>query len=243
MRTWSTIGRIQIVRVDVSRRRSSRSIRGRTLGALAASVMALVGVTAAPALAQGSGSGTATINVVPSVLSVTISPTTFTYANCAGGSSTASTLGFPGASCYVGGNPTTAAGAAGDVTITNTGAPSQIDVNGANAVPSDSGTPWTLCNGPGPVCSQQVEPGPNQFTENGNGWSGSGPNGISSNPYSNTPQCDKAFDYAVQGDTCSTPVPSGASTGEQLEILGPESSTDTSNSFTTTITWTAVPAS
>jgi hypothetical protein len=201
VKIWSTIKRIEIVRVQVSDRSPSRPISWRALGPLAISVMALLGLSAGPALAAGSGSSTATINVAtPAVLSLTVSPVTVTYASCAAGSSTASTLGFPNGLCYVGGNPTTAAGSSGGVTITNAGAPSQIDVNGANAIPSDAGTPWSLCGGAGGLaCSGASDsPGPNQLIEEGDGYAASRAGDTAGTVYSNTAQCDVAFDFAVQ---------------------------------------------
>jgi hypothetical protein len=199
--------------------------------------MALVGLSSAPALAQSSGSSTATINVgTQPVLSLTVSPSTVTYANCDGGSSTTSTLGFPNATCFVGGVIDSAQGSAGGVTVTNTGAPSQVDVNGANAIPSDAGTNWTLVT--------DATPGANQFVEDGAGWSGN--DADDSLEYTNSPQCDAAFGEGQGQGTkdngaCTAASTTGESTAEQLYIIGPASSTDTSSTFTTVITWTAVP--
>jgi hypothetical protein len=236
MRTLSTITRIRIVRVETPDRSSPARRHGWRPLTLAIAVMALVGISAAPALAASTGSGTATINIVPAVYSVTVSPATFSFGLCSTrlGASTGSSLGFPDGYCYYGtGTSTYTTG----VTITNTGAAGHIDVNGSNAVPSDAGTPWTLCSEQGGTCTYLsgglYYPGANQF-QLGNLADPDGSNAYTI--ISNSPACDEAFDASVG---CS--AASGASQIEGLEMTGPESSTDTSSTFTTTLTWTAGP--
>jgi hypothetical protein len=226
-----------MVRVEMSHSQPSLTTSRRNLGPLGVSVLALVSLSGAPALAAGSGSSTATINVgTPPVLSLTVSPSTITYTNCAGGSSTPSTLGFPNGTCAVGDSPTLA-GSPGGVTITNTGEPSQIDVNGGNATPSDLVTPWSLTTS---------LPGANQFSEETSGSVGIGHGTllddaplVSDSHLTSTPACDEAFD--VPGGNCTTAIASGVATTEQLIMKGPSSSTDTSSTLATVITWTAVP--
>jgi hypothetical protein len=244
MRMWSTIRRIQVVRVEVGHPRSprrpflaSRVFSRRRHAPLAAATIALLGVWATPALAASSGSSTATINVAPSVLSVSVSPTTVTFAKCAGGTSTSADLGFPDGECNVGTLPDDGQ-SVGGVDVTNTGEASQIDVNGSNATPSDNGTPWTLCSNIG-NCSNGANPGANQFSIQSLGWYGSIGNSVMS--LTNTPSCDSAFSNGgTSDDSCSATT--GASEDEQLLLTGPQSSTDTSSVFTTTLTWTAVPS-
>src|SRR5438477_2584443 len=85
-----------------------------------------------PALAQSSdGQATATIPVQQVVRSVTVSPTAVTYGNCTKGGTS---LAFPNDNC-----DTPA------ITVTNTGTAGHINVRGSDAVPSDNGTPWSLC--------------------------------------------------------------------------------------------------
>jgi hypothetical protein len=237
MRTLSTIKRIRIVRVETPDRSSHVRRHGWRPLAMAISVMALVSLSAAPALAASTGSSTATINVMTAVYSVTVSPAAFSFGNCSGGTSTSSSLGFPDGHCGYG----SSAGStfATGVTITNTGAAGHINVNGANAVPSDAGTPWTLCSEGGGTCTNLVGglyyPGANQFSVETLSDDSSG------NAYivlSNSPACDQAFDAGPAGG-CS--AASGASQIEGQILSGPESSTDTSSTFTTTLTWTAGP--
>lgn len=237
MRTLSTITRIRIVRVGAPVRSSPVRRHGWRPLALAISVMSLVSLSAAPALAASTGSSTGTITVAtPAVYSVTVSPSTFSFGSCGTnlGASTGSSLGFPNGKCLYG----TGSGSVYTTgfTITNTGAAGHIDVNGANAVPSDAGTPWTLCTEQS-TCTNDggLYPGANQFQVN----TEADPEG--SNAYailSNSPACDGAFDGGTTGG-CS--AASGASQIEGLVMTGPESSTDTSSTFTTTLTWTAGP--
>jgi hypothetical protein len=155
---------------------------------------------------------------------VSVSPAVVTFGSCTAGTSTATELGFPSGRCTVGGFPYTAP-SVGGVTVTNAGAAGEIEVNGTNAIPSDDVAPWTLVSG---------TPGANQFFLETIGWDGTtGTVGYIGAP----PVCDNAFDFY----SCS--VPSGQSQAEELEIVGPSSSTDTSTSFTTIVTWTAAPAS
>jgi hypothetical protein len=216
------------------------SVSWRRLAPIAISLVALGGISATPALAASSGSSTGTVNVAPpAVMSLTVSPSTVTFTSCIGGSSTSTELGFPNASCVVGSTPEHAESVNG-VTVTNTGVAGLVDVNGGNAVPSDNGTPWTLCN-TSPTCTgTEDQAGANQYQLATVGWVGTGASqGININLLANAAGCDTAFDQTVSGGCNAT---SGQSQEEQLSLVGPESSTDTSDQFTTTVTWTAVPS-
>jgi hypothetical protein len=235
MHIWSMIRRIKIVRVQVANRPSTlKQIAWRRHAVLVVSVVAMGGFLAAPALAANSGSGTATINVAPAVLSVSVSPSTFNLCP------TGSPLTIPNGSCAFGTLPSTGQ-SVGGVLVTNTGVAGHIDSNGANAVPSDSGTPWTLCVPFANCGSASANPGANQFTIQTDGfYNGAGVSGYDTNDLTNTPACDDTFSAGgTTAGSCS--AAHGASEDEQVNIFGPASSTDTSSVFTTVLTWTAVP--
>jgi hypothetical protein len=232
MRALSTIKRIRIVRVETPDRSFPVRRHGWRPLALAIAVMSLVSLSAAPALAASTGSSTGTITVAaPAVYSITVSPSTFSFGRCeTPGAVSTEGLAFPNGYCYNG------AGSGGvyttGITITNTGAAGHIDVNGTNAVPTDvGGTPWTLCGSVSTTCTNGGLPGANQFTVTTAGVTTGG----DYTALSNSPACDEAFDLG----TCS--AASGASQIEGQILTGPESSTDTSSTFTTTLTWTAGP--
>jgi hypothetical protein len=198
----------------------SRSVR-RIAVAGAMAVLALGG--AVPASADTSGSATATVNTA--VRSLTVSPSTTTFDACfnSAGLNTGGTLAFPNGECIATIAP---------ITITNGAAPAHIDVQGSNtAVPSDNGTPWTLCNVnvSSIPCSGNHLPGQDQFTESTDGITGG--TGLSTSP-----QCDTAFTAA---GTCIAAA--GEASTERLRFRGPTTSTDNSPRWTTVWTWTAVP--
>jgi hypothetical protein len=95
---------------------------------------AAAALPAGTALADTSGSVKVTINVA--VRSVSLSPTATDQ--CSGGAP----LTFPNGRC----NSTT-------ITVTNGSAAGHIDVQGADAIPQDLATHWTLCGGTGPACT------------------------------------------------------------------------------------------
>jgi hypothetical protein len=172
----------------------------RALTAVALSAVALV-ATGVPARA-GNSVGV-TIGVVPApVKSVTVSVSSLTYGSCSGGSSTAGQLGFPNATCST-----------ASYIVTNGNAAAQIDVTGADAVPSSGLTHWTLVPN---------MPGQDQYTE--------GIVGTTFTLLTNSPQSDRSFGSAA----------AGYSQSEAAIIGGPSSSTDASPTFTTTITYTAI---
>ncbi len=170
-----------------------------------------------PVSADTSGTTTGTINIA--VRSINVSPSTTSFNACADNLShaTGSVLSFPNGNC----------GTIPGVTITNGTAPGHIDVQGANAIPSDSGTPWTLCGGGGSSCTggTSTTPGTNQFLEQA---TGGGP------ILTTSAQCDTGFSSGCAAT-------SSQATTEILALFGPSASTDTSTAFTTVWTWTAVP--
>jgi hypothetical protein len=214
---------------------------------------ALRGALALPALIGLAGCGTASasppsaghaasiavsLHVVPTIRSVTVSPATGKFADCRGGTaslntaSTPTALGYPNGRCWLG-RP----GTAFPITITNTGITSYIYVNGSNAVPSDSGNQWSLCN-PGDnatvACTSEkgILPGQDQYVA-ANFSPSRGPTAAG---LTNTPACDTGFG---PGDSCWTTY--GQSQREGIGLTGPSISDDSSTSWTVTITWTPVP--
>ena len=214
---------------------------------------ALRGVLALAALIGLAGCGTAaasppsngraasiavSLKVVPTIRSVTVSPAKASFADCRGGlaslntASTPGALGYPNGQCWLGKPGTTF-----PITITNSGIASYIYVNGSNAVPSDGGNQWGLCN-PGDhatvACSSGKGnlPGQNQYVV-----ANFSPNrGLVSAGLTNTPTCDTGFGL---GNSCWTTY--GQSQREGLDLTGPSIMDDSSTSWTVTITWTPVP--
>ena len=141
--------------------------------------------------------------------SVTISASSETYSTCQG--TAGAGLAIPGGACTT-----------PFFTVTDNGTASEnVMVEGANAVPSDNGTPWTL----------GTSSGANEYYEE-----------TAESPASqgaaelnvNAPVCDGAFN---KGSCAATAGQTGSS--EQLLMDGPSSSSDSSSAFTTTVTWTA----
>jgi hypothetical protein len=198
--------------------------RRRYLTIAAAAIVAMVGVCAGSALAA-SPTGTVQETISIGVRSVTVTPNSI--AMCP----SVEPLTFPNGICY--GPP---------VTITNGPAAGHIDVNGADAVPSDdSGSRWSLCTicgtctgvQPPPDCSV---PGQDQYEENSElfvaGEFHPGPQ------LTDAAQCDSAFDEPAAFACTASPAQVAT---EPMAISGPTSSTDPSPTFTTSVTWTAVP--
>jgi hypothetical protein len=183
------------------------------------------------------------LNTVPTIRSVTVSPGKATFGSCSGGfatrntKSTSTRLGFPYGQCSVGrwSGPLNGDGLF-PVTVTNTGIASYIYVNGASAVPSDNGTEWSLCNrgdNPAVMCGARGHdwPGTDQYMVQN-----FGPNRENRTGLTDTPTCDREFDlngrcWALQG----------SSQTEGFQLTGPYQSSDSSTSWTVTITWTPVP--
>jgi hypothetical protein len=209
---------------------------GRLWLAATAAAIGLVAVPAFPASAAGNpdpASLSVSVSVVPpAVKSVTLSVSSTTYTNCVYGSSTSTQLGFPNGACVAADNP---------ITVTNGTAPATILVGGADMVPADGGPHWVLCGVNLPCSSSQFIPGSDQYLEtvsavpgyNSGAQQGPGPFVL----FDNTPQCDITF-AGITGNVCNA-APGGAVSQEFLAMTGPSSSTDSSSTFSTTVTWTA----
>jgi hypothetical protein len=222
--------------------RARRLRRGSRLVVVLAAVAGLAACATStggtPAGTPGKGSSIAiSLKVVPTIVSVTVSPSSASFGGCAGGNagvntaSTSTELGFPNGHCSLG---TPGAHGSFPITVTNTGVAADVYVNGGNAVPSDGGTQWGLCNfgtNPAKACSADGGklPGANQYVVQ-NFTAGS----VNTAGLTGTMTCDTQFAAggcsAVQGDAQS----------EGILLTGPASSSDQATSWTVTITWTAV---
>jgi hypothetical protein len=222
-----------------SKRDAMRRSGLRTVIALLAVTGLAACATSAPTGAgtPGKGSGIAiSLNVVPTLVKVSVSPSSASFTDCTGGNAdlnTASTpdaLGFPNGHCQLG-----TPGPNGNlpITITNTGVAADVYVSGANAVPSDGGTQWSLCNfgtSPAVACSGSGKPGSNQYAAQNFTAGIINPAGLT-----NTMKCDALF----AGGQCLA-VGQGNAQSEGIMLTGPTLSSDHSTSWTVTITWTAV---
>jgi hypothetical protein len=188
----------------------------------------------------GHGVGIAmSLRTVPTIRSITVSPRKSKFSSCAGGlavnntQSTSGALGFPNGICYSG-----TPGSAFPITITNTGIAAAIYVSGSNAIPSDGGTSWALCNlGDNPVvaCSgpHGKTPGTNQYAVQN-----FAPNGLHTAGLTATPTCDTQFGGGGQGHCLAG---NGRSQTEGLRLIGPWSTDDSATKWTVTVTWIPVP--
>lgn len=190
------------------------------------------GTLAAPEQAAGqSGSVSVSLTTVKTIRSVTISPGHARFVDCKGGDGGVDTrsdgnkLGFPNGTCQVN----------SAIVITNTGIASDIDISGTEAEPADGMNGWTLCN-TGPhaavACTgRKHRPGPDQYQVINFGIFGALRGGIT-----DTPRCDR-----ILGPEGSCWATQGLVVTEGLRLIGPEWSSDTSTSWTVTVTWTPVP--
>jgi hypothetical protein len=209
--------------------------------ALAAAALAGCGSSAEPPAGAGkSASINLSLNTVPVIRSVTVSPAKATFGDCSGGSSGANTasasgkLGYPDGRCWYG-KPEP--GGQFPITITNTGIASQIDVSGGSAFPADNGDQWKLCNTGSDAavnCTGRNDnvPGPDQYLVE----TFSPENNPDTGGITGAPQCDHQF---AQAGSCQ--AVQGSFGTEGLELIGPESTTDNSTRWTVTITWMPVP--
>ncbi len=213
-------------------------------------ILALIGLTAcgsfgptetgASAPTAGHSVGIAmSLRTVPTIRSITVSPHKSKFSDCAGGfeinntRSTPDALGFPNGICYSG-----TPGSVFPITITNTGIAAAIYVSGSNAIPSDGGTSWTLCNlGANPVvaCSglNGKTPGTNQYAVQN-----FAPNGMNTAGLTATPTCDMQFGGGGQSHCLAG---NGRLQTEGLRLIGPWSTDDSSTKWTVTVTWIPVP--
>jgi hypothetical protein len=141
--------------------------------------------------------------------------TVLDYGSCSGGSSAPAALGFPNATCST-----------AQYTVTSNGNTSeQIDVQGSIAQPSDgSASVWQLCDPTVSPCAG-AQPGPDQYENLVLGSS-------ASVYLTAAPREDAAFGTST--------VAPGQSATETLRIIGPQSSTDQSQTFSMTVSYTAV---
>jgi hypothetical protein len=198
-------------------------------------VVAILAATAAAAAAGGALGATPTATLSESinagVRSLTVSPTSVSIC------SPASPLSPPNGRCR-----------GGPVTVTNGPVGGHIDVAGADAAPSDgSGNGWVVCGSvSAPACTgppvdpsnprSQIYPGQNQYLE-GVGQLYSGDGNLYGVDLSNTPECDQSW----RPPSFSCAVSAGETGNEVITVVAPSASTDQSPTFTTSITWTAVP--
>jgi hypothetical protein len=195
------------------------------------------GTVVGPPLATGQSANlNLSLTTVPTVRSVTISPGQATFTHCSNGDaaldtkSTATELGFPNGVCWVGSVTLQKF----PITITNTGIASDIYVSGSTADPADLGTAWSLCTRRGSArCNgPSHRPGTDQYQVENFSAFGSLTTGVTSDP-----RCDQRF--GPQGSCWAV---QGMWQREGIELIGPDTSSDTSTKWTVTITWTPVPS-
>jgi hypothetical protein len=194
---------------------------------LVAAAVVVTGAAAIPAFAAGSSGVSLSVNVVAgAVKSVSVSPVSTSYVGCLYGSSTGGQLGFPDGACQ----------GQQAVTVAENGTvPAVITVNGADMIPADNGTHWTLCT-INTTCTQML-PGADQYYEtisNAPGVNSGGQKGTGSFlPLTNSSTCD-----TIMGSPMCT-FTLGQQQQEFLAMTGPSTSSDPSTSFSTNVTWTA----
>jgi hypothetical protein len=199
--------------------------------AVPVALIALAGCGTAPA-PQGSSNPatiTLTLHTVSDLRSVVISPTRGTFTSCSGGSahdqtqSTSKLLGFPNGNCWF-----------SPITVTNQGIPAHLDVYGSDASAGDGDGQWTLCNlGAQPACTgPRGKPGLNQYVlANFNEARVDFLASLTANL-----SCDHVFNLSHR---CW--AGHDARQLEGVEVTGPSLTTDTSTTWTMTVTWFAVP--
>jgi hypothetical protein len=201
--------------------------------AVPVALIALAGCgTAAP---QGSSNGasiTLTLHTKSDVRAAVVSPTKGTFTNCSGGSadtkSTTKLLGFPNGTCSF-----------YPITVTNQGIPAHVDVYGSDATAADGNGQWALCNlgaHPAVKCTGPggSHPGLNQYVlANYNQVGTTYPAGLTGQL-----SCDHVFNGS---SNCW--AGHGAQQLEGVRLTGPSQTTDTSTTWTITVTWYAVPGS
>jgi hypothetical protein len=203
------------------------------LGAMGVIAVAVVTVSGSAESPPNHGSTVATLKVVRTMRSVTVSPTKTMFSHCSGGHapfrSTPKAMGYPNGRCVVG-KP----GAKWPITIRN-GVRAAIFVQSSNAEPSDGGIAWRPCNlGPHPAlrCNGPDElPGPNQFVVENFSNDGQNSTGLGGRRH-----CDAEFSQL--GGCLAL---SGQLQREGINLIGPSTPIDTSRTWTITITWTAAP--
>ena len=195
---------------------------------LASLAMVMVAALAAPALAA-SPSATVSATITIGIRSLSVSPSSVTLCSPTG------PLTSPNGFCE---SPF--------ITITNGPMAGHIDVAGANAAPSDqSGNDWALCapyagsitcTGPPFAGGNTLPlPGADQYSESaGQIAPNGGAYGVTLTTF---PVCDASWNPP----TFSCAVSARQAANEYLAIQGPATSTDQSPTFTSSVTWTAIP--
>jgi hypothetical protein len=201
--------------------------------AMTVALIALAGCGTALA-PQGSSNGatiTLTLHTVSDLRSVVVSPSRGTFTSCSGGSahdqthSTSKLLGFPDGNCLF-----------YPIAVTNQGIPAHIEVYGSDASAADGNGQWKLCNvGAQPAVSctgPSGKPGLNQyvlanFNQARMAYSASLTANLS---------CDRVFNLSHR---CWAGY--RAQRLEGIKVTGPSQTTDTSTTWTMTVTWFAVP--
>jgi len=207
-------------RIRVERAAVRKGSGRRSMALLVVASVTAVAIAAMPAAAAPGSLSLSLSTVAQAVKSVTVTPTSDAYTSCIYGSSSGSNLGFPRGACTS--LPT-------GVTVTNGTTPALILVNGADMVPSDSGTHWTLQSGPVTTADHYYETVSSNDLYN----SGASQGGVPFLALSNTAACESIFLPACGNSNA------GQSAIEFPGITGPQTSSDTSSSWTTSITWTA----
>ncbi|HEX9358267.1 MAG TPA: hypothetical protein VF933_31185 [Streptosporangiaceae bacterium] len=211
--------------------------RRRTWGLVLLGLVLLIAVLVfankpAPAATNG-GSISLSLKAVPTIRSVTVSPSTATFGNCTGGSTSADTastsgaLGYPNGHCWEG---APGANRSFPIKITYQGPPGRVFVAGANASPSGGGPNWALCNPSAACTGPGGAPGADQYMVKNFGTDTNNSTGLTGSL-----TCDQEF--SSRG--CS--ATQGQSEKEGIELIGPQSSGSTSSSWTVTVTWAAAP--
>ena len=182
----------------------------------------------------GSGSVTAHLNVVPTIRSVTVSPGSVNFGNCTDGTgdtaSAGDKMGYPNGICLVG---NTGSNGHFPITVTYTGLAGNVWVHAGDAV-SGHGS-WSLCNPTSqPVCTGgQNKPGNNQFTVMTFAQDVANYQLLTGDA-----RCDTEF--GPSGVCTAAPAQFQSQTGhEGIRLIGPESSDDSSTSWSVTIIWQA----
>lgn len=187
-------------------------------------------VSEEPSNPNGQGGVEATIQVAEDdsppndIRSVVVDPPAVAFGGCTrADGSPASGMTYPHGRCVT-----------PDIVVTNTGAPSSIHVIGSEAVPSDAGPPWVLCFGSS--CGAGSDrPGTDQYLGRTFAAGFPGQQFLAA-----TARCDYAFATTV-ATSPSCWATSGQSQTERVEIVGPQVSSSAAKTFSTTLTWIAVP--
>jgi hypothetical protein len=211
--------------------------RRRTWGLILLGLVLLIAVLVwankpAPAATNG-GSIALSLKAVPTIRSVTVSPSTASLGNCTGGSASADTastsnaLGYPNGHCWAG---SPGEGGSFPIKITYQGPPGRVFVVGASANPSGGGPDWALCNASAACTGPGGDPGVDQYMVKNFGTTTNNSTGLTGSF-----TCDQEF----SSKGCS--ATQGQSEKEGIELIGPQSSGSTSSDWTVTITWAAAP--